>query len=99
MAAKIEKISGVVFLPFIDMKELLLSELQRRFNYDCSNAIYYGDLVYLPDYNIETGIPYFARCAMLEPYLFVVDVSYHYLDFLFLMCLGYLCLWRGEKAA
>ena len=38
-------------------------------------------------------------CAMLEPYLFVVDVSYHYLDFLFLMCLGYLCLWRREKAA
>lgn len=38
-------------------------------------------------------------CAMLEPYLFVVDVSYFYLDFLFLMCLGYLCLWRGEKAA
>ena len=36
-------------------------------------------------------------CAMLEPYLFVVDVSYHYLDFLFLMCLGYLCLWRREK--
>lgn len=38
-------------------------------------------------------------CAMLEPYLFVADVSYHYLDFLFLMCLGYLCLWRREKAA
>lgn len=38
-------------------------------------------------------------CALLEPYLFVVDVSYYYLDFLFLMCLGYLCLWRGEKAA
>ena len=38
-------------------------------------------------------------CAMLEPYLFVVDVSYYYLDFLFLMCLGYLCLWRVEKAA
>ena len=36
---------------------------------------------------------------MLEPYLFVVDVSYYYLDFLFLMCLGYLCLWRGEKVA
>ena len=35
-------------------------------------------------------------CALLEPYLFVVDVSYYYLDFLFLMCLGYLCLWRGE---
>ena len=38
-------------------------------------------------------------CAMLEPYLFVVDVSYFYLDFLFFMCLGYLCLWRGEKEA
>lgn len=38
-------------------------------------------------------------CAMLEPYLFVVDVSYFYLDFLFLMCLGYLCLWRKEKDA
>lgn len=38
-------------------------------------------------------------CAMLEPYLFVVDVSYYYLDFLFLMCLGYLSLWRVEKAA
>ena len=38
-------------------------------------------------------------CALLEPYLFVVDVSYFYLDFLFLMCLGYLCLWRGEKEA
>lgn len=36
-------------------------------------------------------------CALLEPYLFVVDVSYYYLDFLFLMCLGYLCLWRWEK--
>ena len=38
-------------------------------------------------------------CALLEPYLFVVDVSYHYLDFLFLLCLGYLNLWRGGKAA
>ena len=36
-------------------------------------------------------------CALLEPYLFVADVSYHYLDLLFLMCLGYLCLWCGEK--
>ena len=38
-------------------------------------------------------------CAMLEPYLFVADVSYFYLDFLFLTCLGYLCLWRKEKDA
>ena len=38
-------------------------------------------------------------CAMLEPYLFVADVSYYYLDCLFLLCLGYLCLWRAEKVA
>ena len=38
-------------------------------------------------------------CAMLEPYLFVADVSYFYLDFLFLMCLGYLCLWHKERDA
>lgn len=38
-------------------------------------------------------------CALLEPFLFVADVSYFYLDCLFLMCLGYLCLWRKEKAA
>ena len=35
-------------------------------------------------------------CAMLEPYLFVVDVSYFYLDFLFLTCLGYLSQWRKD---
>ena len=35
-------------------------------------------------------------CAMLEPYLFVVDVSYHFFDFLFLLCLGYMELWRKE---
>ena len=35
-------------------------------------------------------------CAMLEPYLFVVDVTYHFLDFLFLLCLGYMELWRKE---
>lgn len=35
-------------------------------------------------------------CAMLEPYLFVVDISYFYLDFLFLTCLGYLSQWRKD---
>lgn len=35
-------------------------------------------------------------CAVLEPYLFVSDVSYFYLDLLFMMCLGYMNLWRGQ---
>lgn len=36
-------------------------------------------------------------CAVLEPYLFVVNIQFHYFDFLFLMCLGYLNQWRGQK--
>ena len=32
-------------------------------------------------------------CGMLEPYLFVVDINCFFLDFLFLMCLGYMNLW------
>lgn len=35
-------------------------------------------------------------CAVLEPYLFVSDVSYFYLDLLFMMCLGYMNLWRRQ---
>ena len=35
MSSTIEKIPGIAFLPFIDMKELLLSELKNRFGYDC----------------------------------------------------------------
>lgn len=36
-------------------------------------------------------------CAILEPYLFVANVQYHYFDFLFLMCVGYMRLWSKEK--
>lgn len=36
-------------------------------------------------------------CAILEPYLFTANTQYHYFDFLFLLCLGYMELWRREK--
>lgn len=38
-------------------------------------------------------------CAILEPYLFTANTQYHYFDFLFLMCLGYMRCWRTEKGA
>ena len=33
-------------------------------------------------------------CAVMEPYLFVVNAQFHYFDFLFLLCLGYMDQWR-----
>lgn len=33
-------------------------------------------------------------CAVMEPYLFTVYAQFHYFDFLFLLCLGYMNQWR-----
>ena len=35
--------------------------------------------------------------SILEPYLFFTDIFYHYTDFIFFLCLGYLIQWRSEK--
>lgn len=37
-------------------------------------------------------------CAIMEPYLFVVNIQFHYFDFLFLLSLGYMTLWRKRSA-
>lgn len=36
-------------------------------------------------------------CAMMEPYLFTAYAQFHYFDFLFMLCLGYLNQWRRQK--
>lgn len=36
-------------------------------------------------------------CAVMEPYLFTVNLQFHYFDFLFLLCLGYMNQWRRQK--
>lgn len=36
-------------------------------------------------------------CAVMEPYLFTVYAQFHYFDFLFMLCLGYLNQWRRQK--
>ena len=38
-------------------------------------------------------------CAVMEPYLFVANAQFHYFDFLFLLCLGYMTQWRGQKSS
>lgn len=34
--------------------------------------------------------------GILEPYLFFTDIFYHYTDFIFFLCLGYLIQWRSD---
>lgn len=36
-------------------------------------------------------------CAAMEPYLFTAYAQFHYFDFLFMLCLGYLNQWRRQK--
>lgn len=36
--------------------------------------------------------------GILEPYLFFSDIFYHYTDFIFFLCLGYLIHWRSKAA-
>ena len=36
--------------------------------------------------------------GILEPYLFFSDIFYHYTDFIFFLCLGYLIQWRSKAA-
>ena len=66
--AKIEKLRGVAFLAFPEMKNLLSSELAERFGYgkivesatisgmsfdSFGSSSWYGDLLYCPDFNME----------------------------------------------
>lgn len=66
--AEIEKLSGIAFLAFPEMKNLLTSELSERFGYGkmadsatitgtsfapSGSASWYGDLLYCPDLNPE----------------------------------------------
>ena len=37
-------------------------------------------------------------CAVMEPYLFTVYAQFHYFDFLFMLCLGYLNQWRRQTS-
>ena len=78
MSTSIEKISGAAFLPFPEMDGILRDELKERFSVSMENAVAYGELLYIPDYNIKNSdgsfkVPYFCRSAMLEPFILKFD--------------------------
>lgn len=75
MSTTVTKLEGIAFLPFIEQKELLLSELSSRFNFTQKPSALYGDLVYYQTdfFNADKTYPYWARCVMEEPFLVKFD--------------------------
>lgn len=89
MSVRVEKIAGAAFLAFPDMQGLLTSELAERFGYgevtpaatiagttfSASKAQWYGDLLYCPDFSLQTDTdgnaiaPYWSRTTLTEPFL------------------------------
>lgn len=49
----------------------------------------------------KTCIAMLVLCMLvagfLEPFLFSADIFYHYLDFIFFLCVGYMTQWHGES--
>jgi len=88
MSVRIEKLPGVAFLAFPEMKNLLTSELASRFGYGQIQTAatisgstfdaqdhqikWYGDLLYCPDWD-KTEYPYWACTTMLEPQIIHFD--------------------------
>lgn len=59
----------IAFLPFPEQTELLISELETRFNINLKPSARYGQLLYYEDFPDLKGIyPYWARTVMLEPF-------------------------------
>lgn len=78
MSISIEKISGAAFLSFSEMYEILEEELAGRLSVSMENAVRYGELLYIPDYDARNSdgsfkVPYFCRSAMLAPFMLKFD--------------------------
>lgn len=75
MPVSIEKIPGLVLLPFEEAENFLQTELQERFNIGEPNSRY-GKLLYYKE-GIEAAAQspniYFARTQMLEPFILHFD--------------------------
>lgn len=66
---------NIAFLSFPEQKNLLLSELEKRFSITQKPDAQYGDLVVFEDlkWNTETPLPYWSRTTLLEPFTFHFD--------------------------
>lgn len=59
----------IAYLPFPEQTELLISELETRFNINLKPSARYGQLLYYEDFPDLKGVyPYWARTVMLEPF-------------------------------
>ncbi|MCR5187558.1 MAG: SAM-dependent methyltransferase [Treponema sp.] len=59
----------IAFLPFPEQTELLISELETRFNIKQKPSARYGQLLYYEDFpDLKGSYPYWARTVMLEPF-------------------------------
>ncbi len=81
MPVRLTKLPGAAFLPFPEMKNLLVSELAQRFGFGRmipaatisgeafvkEKSCWYGDLLYAPQKT--DGVPYWASAVMEEPFL------------------------------
>ena len=63
---------NLAFLAFPEMAELLISELAGRFGITRKPDARYGDLLYFEKLEIS-GLPYWARTVMLEPFILKFD--------------------------
>lgn len=70
MSITVQELNGIAFLAFPTQIELLFSELKSRFNYSKKPKNIYGDLVY---YEEKIPVPYWARTAMLKPFILTFD--------------------------
>ena len=63
---------NLAFLAFPEQSELLISELAGRFGITRKPDARYGDLLYFEKLEIS-GLPYWARTVMLEPFILKFD--------------------------
>lgn len=75
MSVSITPLSGIGFLPFLEMSELLLSELKNRFDFSQKPEKRYGEMFYYGSKaEWKTQVyPYWARCVLEEPFLLKFD--------------------------
>ena len=53
MAWTIEKTDGGAFLPFVDMKDMMLSEFARRLGENLEGRVDYGELIFVPGFDFK----------------------------------------------
>lgn len=78
MAINVEQLSGIAFLAFPEQTELLISELQSRFDFCEKPESFFGELIYFSnkDSFLEKSggkYPYWARTVMLNPFILKFD--------------------------